>query len=244
MINTKIKLKNIEKSSNWEVVYLTFDVDNLFNFDEWQFVMLSSDKLIKDNKKIKRAYSIASTNKLLQEKKEIKFFVKKVSENWMSNFLTKKIKKWDILNLEGPAWHFIDDWNINKYLFVSIGSWYAAIRPKYIKLINNDSKLNNSNKIVNIIGERYIGDLIPSIKTEFSKQTDAVKNILFLSREKDIKDSMRIWHVQDGLEEAFAFLWWKDFITFICGKPAMVDSIEEFLIQKGISKEFIKFEKY
>jgi len=240
MITSEIKLKNIEKSNNNQVAYLEFEVKDRFDFKEGQFVMLESEKVIQNEKVVKRAYSIASTYTELQEKWTVRFIVKKASDNWMSNFLTQEIKIWDTIKITGPAWHFVTNFSYKKFLFISIWSGLAAVLPKYLQIIQDQ----NYYKIVNIFGEKYNDDLINSLKWELTKKTDKIKNFLFLSRENETEEAIQIWHVQNAIPEALNFLEDNDFSVYLCWKPAMVESIQEILTSKWINREQITFEKY
>jgi len=75
--NMKIKLINKSLSQSNEVSYITFSLSNDFSFKEGQFSMLETE--INGNK-IKRAYSIASTNYEAKSNKTISFYIKKASE--------------------------------------------------------------------------------------------------------------------------------------------------------------------
>jgi len=241
MIKTNIVLRFIEKSSDGEVVFLVFEPEKKFNFHEGQFVMLESIDYKYEWKTIKRAYSIATTQKRLNEKNEIWFIVKKASELWLSYYLTKKIKIWDSLELTGPAGHLIDEKKYKKYLFISIGSWVAALHPQYIKLTQETKDFD---KIVNIFGERYHKAILPHIEKLFSEQNNKIRNFLYLSKEEVLPDNYYHGHVQDNLEEALDFLWDTNFVAILCGKPVMVESVEKILLWKWLKKEQIKFEKY
>lgn len=92
MITTNITLKHKELSASSQVAFLQFAVEEKMSFVEGQFVMLETDR-IQDHKgnDMKRAYSIGTTNKQLQEDGIIGTIVKKTSETGMSAFLVDTI---------------------------------------------------------------------------------------------------------------------------------------------------------
>lgn len=241
----QITLKQKIISNNKQTTYLIFDIDKNFKFKEWQFVMLETEILWN---KIKRAYSVANTQKELTEKWEIHLLVKKVSENWMSNYLTQNINIWDTLVLQGPFGHMTNNETKDNYLFISIWSWLAAILPIYKKLILEDKKYN---KIANIFGERDLDYVPENVWNIYENNLENIKNISFFSRcelpewwRTKWQTKVCTWHVQDWIQEAMEFLWTKDINVFICGKPTMVKEIMDVLGKYWISKDNINFEQY
>ncbi|MBS8122037.1 FAD-binding oxidoreductase [Candidatus Vampirococcus lugosii] len=236
MNKAKISLINKISSKTNEEVFLMFKLIGDFEFKTGQFVMITTNI---DNKNIKRAYSIATTNKLLQDKKQIGFYVKKASENGVSNYFTQIIKEGDELEITGPYGHFIDNEEIKNYLLISVGSGVGPILGIYEEIINEK---NNFNKLVNIFSEKTEKNINGIIQKTFNSNDEKVKNILYLSRDK--VEGYRNGHIQDGLQEAIDFLGTKKIKVFICGKPEMVDDATNILLSKGIEKNNIISEKY
>lgn len=240
MIDTEIILKEKKISPSGEVAYLTFDVWKDFDFQEWQFVMI--EKII-NWETLKRAYSIASTKKELKKNKQISFYIKRASEKGMSDYLTKKIKEWDKFKIQGPFGKMINDQKENDYLFISIWCWLGPLLSIYRQVLES----KNYNKISFVFWEKYKDDIVTDIKESFlSKNSQKIKNLLFLSREekKDIPNDFRKGHIQDWIEEILDFLWTTEVKTFLCGKPKMVDSLKERLIENWLNKELIHSEKF
>lgn len=243
MLETIITLKSIEKSPDGDVAFLTFVLEEKMKYKAGQFVMLESINYLFEWKWIRRAYSIATTPKHLTKTNEIWFLVKKASEKWLSHYLTQLIQVGDQVKLIGPAWHFTDSETgiYSKYLFMSIGSGVAALHPQYLELTQEWKPFD---KLVNMFGERYQHMLLPHIEELFSEQSKKVKNILYLSREKNLPQWYHHGYIQESLEEALVFLEDTNFMAFLCGKPAMVEAAVKILLKRWLSKEQIKFEKY
>jgi ferredoxin-NADP reductase len=93
-----LTVQQIEKSPNGEVVFLTCRLSHGFlDFEEGQFLMLETVDYQVEGKSLKKPYSIASTHNHFLETKEVSFYVKKASENGMSNYLTQIVKVGDVL---------------------------------------------------------------------------------------------------------------------------------------------------
>ncbi len=237
MQKVNIKLKEKKVSKNWLASFLKFELMENFEFKTGQFVMITVPA---DMWEVKRAYSIASTNKEAKEKREICFYIKKASESWASKFLTQDIKEWDILEAKWPVWHFVDNKEINKYLLISTGCGVWPLIWHYKETLEE----NNFEKMVNIFSDKTEDEKVEIIDEVFKENNEKVKNILLLSREEKNIMWYRKWRVQSWLEEALEFLWDKNIKVLICGMPEMVDSITEELIEKWIEKSNILSEKY
>lgn len=243
-MSTIYKIKLIEKilSPNNNNSYLIFELNQKFEFKEWQFVML--EKLLNWNK-IKRAYSIVSTNLQTQKSWKIHFYISKASENWMSKYLTQDIEIWDTLDMEWPYWLNTNDYKFENYLFITTGSGVAPIIALYNNIVLETRKYN---KIFNIFWERDSDYLIPLLEWIFENNDPNIINNFFLSREhiNISKKNFLIqrWYVQDWIDKALNFVgieWTK---VFICWNPNMVNEIRNILTEKWFPKENIKFEKY
>jgi len=227
----KLTLKKKILSPNKTVAYLVFSKPQWFSFKAWQFMILQKDKL-------QRPYSIASSpldNNLC-------FYVKKVSEKGMSNFLVN-ITKWETITACWPFWDMVLDSNSSKhnYLLISIWSWFAPILSIYTYLM----QINNFNKIANIFWEKN-KESIPSNVLEkilsFEKENLNVKNFICFSRQKG--SWFLTWHVQDFFENALKFLHQNNLRVYICWKPQMVDDSIKKLKSLWINENKILYEKY
>lgn len=238
MITTAATLTRKYDSPSGYVSFVYFQVAESFEFLEWQFVMLEAEV---HGKLIKRPYSIATTNRFLQNEKEIGIIVKRTSDKWMSSRLTEHIQIGDPVTLRGPVGHYIDTQTYDNYLFVSVGSWLSPNVGLFQKLVYESHKYN---KIVHIFGERYHQHIVPQVEEIFFwHEQEHVQNLLFLSQEQNVPEQYIRWYVQEGIEGALAYLWLET-SCFLCGKPEMVDSVSQLLQQQGIAKEHITFEKY
>lgn len=224
-------------SPNHQVAFVTFQVQDTFEFLEWQFVMIEAQIW---DKKIKKPYSIASTNHHMQESKQISFVVKKTSEDGMSHYLTQDIQEGNIVSLKWPVWHYVDSKQHKNYLLISTGSWLSPNVWLFQHLVYEKPTYEN---IVNIFGEKTQDDIIPELEELFTQHgQENITNYFHLSRE-ELRKGYLSWHVQDSLQQAIDLLWTST-SCFICWAPKMVEDVRDKLEAFGIASEDITFEKY
>lgn len=234
-------------SPNQQVALVTFQVQETFEFAEWQFVMIEVEL---QGKKIKKPYSIASTNHHMQEAKQISFVVKKASEDGMSHYLTQTIQEGDHVILKWPVWHYTDSSTHKNYLLISTGSWLSPNVWLFQHLVYESWVHQN---IVNIFWEKTHADIVPELEELFTNHgQEHITNFFHLSRQSKPFPPVKggegglfyaPWHVQDSLEQAVEILWTQT-SCFVCGAPAMVEEVRQQLEALGIQSEDITFEKY
>ena len=228
-----IKLIDKKLSENKEVVYLTFRLEENFDFKAWQFVML-------DNWNLKRAYSISSSPLLLKKEQKICFYVKKASKTGMSAYLVEKIQVWDELNMIWIFWNmFINKKSEEKtYLLISAWSWLWPILWIYKNLVESWKYKN----IYNLYQERYFEIIVKDVfEKMLSFENENVKNFFFLSKWQHSK--CQTWYIQSKLDDVLNQVKNKEKVeAYICWKPAFVDDIEKILKNSWV--ESVYFEKY
>lgn len=238
MISNFATLRHTYDSPSGKVSYLLFQPEEIFFFSEGQFVMIET--LIEDQI-VKKPYSIATTNRMLQEEKLIGVIVKKASTNGMSDWLTSKIALGDTVTLKGPAGHYTDPKTQPNYLLISTGSGLSPNFGLFQHLVY-EQKLWWT--LVHLFWERYEEDLIPQIITNLHESwLPNIHTFTYLSGEDNSYVLYRMWHVQDGLQEAVNLVG-NSATCFVCGKPAMVTDVIEKLQGMGIPREQIVVEKY
>ena len=238
MITTTAILKHKYDSSSGNVSYVLFQPEHIFSFTEGQFCMIEA---VINWVVIKKPYSIASTNQMLQDEKLIWFVIKKASENGMSDYLTNQIMLGDCVTLKWPVGHYIDPKHHNNYLFISIGSWLSPNFWIFQHLVYESEKYN---KIVSILWERTTQELVPYIQDRFlTHGSDQITNFFCLSQEQNDHPAYTQGYVQTKLWEAIDILG-KEITCFICGTPTVVTDVVFQLTQLGIARENIIVEKY
>ena len=237
MITTQWLITDAQYSQSWDVVILHVQVNELFSFLEWQFMMLQT---LIDDKIVKRAYSIYSTNQQLQDHHTISFCIKRKDWGSFSTWATKIAKIWMKITMMWPVGKFIDN-NLHKnYLFISVGSGLSPCFSLYTHLL----KQWNYNKIANLFGERYLSHIPSEVLEYYSLQNEKIYNQICLSKEENILQWMKQWYVQDWLQSALDFLETKDCTIFICWLPTMCDDVTQILLDKWFEKSNLIIEKY
>lgn len=207
------------------VKHLTFSVPEEFDFYPGQFISII---LSKDGKEIRRPYSIASQ----PSKKSVDVCIK-IIQNGLLTPLIDGLKKGDKIEVLGPMGEFIIKDFSKNLVFISTGTGIGPFRSMIHSLLENKFK----NKITLLTGYRTEEDVL--YEPEFKELEKKFKNFFYhriLSRsEKEEKG-----YVQKLVEKNID----NDYHYYICGLKEMVNSVKELLVEKGISKENIFFEKY
>lgn len=119
------------------VCFVRCKPDDSFVFQEGQFVMISAENILDETngKKIKKAYSIATTQSELDRKGTIGFIIKQTHSGGVSEYLTQKIKIGDAITIEGPYGQMLNPRLHKKYLLIATGSGLAPILSLYEAII-------------------------------------------------------------------------------------------------------------
>lgn len=237
MIKTTATITQIHHSPSTDVAFVMVQPNETFSFSEGQFMMIQVDCFWKT---LKRPYSIATTNKQLQESKQLWFYIKKASEYWISARITKEASVWDSIDLQGPVGHYVDSKENNQYLFISTWSGLSPNLWIFQHLVyeNNEYK-----KIVHLFWEKTTQEIVHSVQTLLTAHwnKDTIKVITTLSRQ-DHEDCYS-WRVQTHIDEVLQEFDSLHISVFLCWAPAMVKEVQQLLIDKGIDKENITSEK-
>ena len=100
----------------------------------------------------------------------------------MSEYLTSIVRVGDTIKCTAALGHFIDTKIAPNYLFISIGSGITPVFALYTECIQQ----GNDNKIVNIFGERFAKNILPTVQQSYQSSHANIKHLLYLSQEKDI----------------------------------------------------------
>jgi len=236
MIKTTAVITELHHSPSWEVVFVLVRPQETFSFLEGQFMMIQTDCFWQI---VKKPYSIATTSKQLQEYKQLGFYVKKASEQWLSAWLTTQAKVWDTISLQWPVGHYCDNKDNGQYLFISTGSWLSPNLGLFQHLVY---EWQSFSKIVNIFWERTSNHHVPSVMTLLDAHwSKNVTTINTLSQEQE--STHNHWRVQQHIDKALKQFNDLQISVFLCWAPAMVKEVQQILMDKWIDKENITTEK-
>jgi ferredoxin-NADP reductase len=208
----------------------------IINFKPGQFVMLTAEiKVEKDNKLVKRAYSISSS----PQETYMDLTIRKVPKGLMSNYVME-LKKGDIMNIEGPYGRFIFEKKMKEIVLIAGGFGVMPFRcmVNYIR----DKKLNT--KITLIVSERHPNDTV--FREEFEKLKTKSKNFNYFITYTRVEKNPEYGFV-GRLDKKKLSKMIKDFKTpyyFSCGSLGFIKSVKDILLKQGANKEKIEVEGY
>ena len=195
------------------------------------------------NEEIRRSYSICSS----PLEGELRVAVKKVVDGRFSQIANTVLKQGDVLDVFPPTGNFhtsLDEKNQKRYVAFAAGSGITPV----LSLIKTTLAVETGSHFTLIYGNRDRSSII------FKEQLEALKNrymnrftiVHVLSREKT---DAAINHGRINAEkcEALAagiiqFNSTDEF--FLCGPEAMIFSVKEWLLFKGVSAKNIHFELF
>lgn len=200
-----------------------------FNFTAGQFISIILK--INDNE-IRRPYSIASK----PTPNSLDLCIK-ILPNGYATPTISKFKVGDEIEILGPMGGFvINEESLKKNLvLISTGTGITPFRSMTHDLLENNFK----NKLTLITGYRYEEHCL--YEPEFHKLEKSHPNFSYqriLSRPR--KETKEKGHVQLIVERNID----KKAHYYICGLKEMINSVKELLIERGIPKDQIFFEKY
>ena len=218
-----VKVKEIRKLTS-DSIEILFDVNSdlisKFSFEAGQYITIKHNI---NGEQIRRSYSLCSNS----NENELAVGVKKVENGKMSTFLTDELKANDVLELMPPSGNFVLN-NEKNIVAICAGS---GITPLLSMMKSSDSNftLIYGNKTEN--------------STMFYEEIEVLNpNCYFVfSREK--KEGSLEGRIDKYLLSSIENILDAD-AYFICGPGEMIDMVEEFLLEKGIDKSKIKFERF
>ena len=218
-----VKVKEIRKltSDSIEILFdVTSDLISKFSFEAGQYITIKHNI---NGEQIRRSYSLCSNS----NKNEVAVGVKKVENGKMSTFLTDELKVNDVLELMPPSGNFVLN-NEKNIVAICAGS---GITPLLSMMKSSDSNftLIYGNKTENsTMFYEEIEVLNPNCYFVYSREKK--EGSLEGRIDKDLLSSI------ENILDADAY--------FICGPGEMIDVVESYLLDKGVDKSKINFERF
>lgn len=186
----------------------------------------------------RRSYSIASW----PQKEGLEFLVDVTPMGIGSKYILG-IKRGDEVELLGPLGKFMVEEEhlregVKGFLFVGTGCGIVPLRS----MIHDLLEAGNEKRPVRLYwGMRYERDLFWKEELEeLEEKYGNFKKEVVLSREENWPG--RKGHVQDFLREDKDN--WQGWQAYVCGNKQVIKSVEELLVEMGIEKEAVHFEKF
>lgn len=219
--------KIIQRSEDVKTFYIK--PDKKIEYEAGQFVML---KALVGNKKIGRAYSVASINS--DENIEITFKICGEFTNYLNT-----LKVGDKIICQGPFGHFTLNKNTNKKItLIATGTGITPLRS-ILRELYTKNKIKDFEKITLIYGSRFLNTL--NYNEEFvtmNVKFDNFEYIPVLSREDNWTGKRG--HVQNIVKENID----KETTYYICGLPVMAEEVYKILTENGVEKKNIIVERF
>lgn len=215
-----------KKVLNHDVFELCLETQEPFNFEAGQFITIKiSDS---DPKPCFRAYSISSA----PSENTFELCIKEIPNGRGSSWLNT-LKPGSEIEFIGPngKFNFIPN-SSKKVLFIATGTGVAPLKS----MIEDQLEKGNTQPMHLVFGVRHEKDIF--YKEELEKLTN--KNFsydLTLSQPEGEWDGL-VGRVTDHIPDI------KNTEVYICGLKAMIDTVHELLLKKGIKEEDVHFEKY
>lgn len=209
------------------VKHIILNRPNNFEFIPGQFITLIVNK---NNEEVRRNYSI--TSKIDDENLELCI---KILDNGLITPIINTWKKGDKVNAIGPLGHFIlNEKSMKKdIIFISTGTGIGPFRSMIDFLLKN----NFHNKLILITGYKNEKEIL--YDNEFKELKAKYENFSYYVALSRSEPQEKIY-VQD-IVSGFINL---EVDYYICGLKDMIDSVRDLLLEKGVSKENIFFERY
>jgi ferredoxin-NADP reductase len=216
-----------------DVKKIIFSRPENFNFQAGQFL------LIKYSPKLMRAYSIASE----PGKKNIELIIR-IIPGGQGSTIIDAAKVGDKFTIAGGMGHLLLSEKDNAELFFCVtGTGIAPIKS----MINNEAKKKNPRKMTLFYGGRNREDLAYleelntwatnlDVKLGLSGQENA-KTLTIPNLKAEIDHCRITKFLEEGTFSDLAEF-------YICGNKGMVEGTNQLLLEKGIKKENIYFERF
>lgn len=222
------KIVEIKELSS-TVKHFVIDLGSKIDFKAGQFVNLS----FTDNEKVyRKPYSIASPP-MMNDK--IELCIKNVDNGNLTPVLFEKQVGFEV-GIMGPLGLFnLDKSRKEKLVFIGTGTGISPLRSMIYDLIAKGTQ----KEMILIFGVKFKEEIL--YKDEFESLEKASPNFKFVpivSRSEDWVG--RRGHAQDNLDVVDVL----NSEVYMCGLPNMVDGTKEKLIELGMDKDDIHFEKF
>jgi ferredoxin-NADP reductase len=222
----KTKILDIKEIAP-EVKHFVIEIPEKFRFIPGQYI---SWILPHPDGELRRSYSIASH----VDNKQLELCIK-IVKHGKGTPLIDACKAGDVIEIMGPLGHFvINEKSFNKdIVFVSTGTGVTPFRPMIDYLL----KTGFQKKISLIAGYKTEKDVL--YDDEFLALMKQYKNFSYsivLSRSETHEKK----YVQDVIKKIFS----PDADYYICGLKEMVLGVRDLLLDKGVAREQIYFERY
>ncbi len=209
----------------------------VMEFKAGQFVQLRIPEYGDSDEPVYRAYSIASP---ASKGEEIHLIITRVPQGIATTYVHEHLNEGDETLLNGPHGEFYLRDSERDVLLVATGSGLAPI----MSILHHLADENIRRKVFLVFGARRMGDLFYLEElNRLKERIPDLKVVHTLSRPEEHEQ----WEGPRGRVTDVIPDLVKDpsnVEAYICGNPAMVESVEQQLTQMGVPKEQIFYDKF
>lgn len=224
----------IQETYNIRRFYLRFNEVELYNFEAGQHLLIEFPI---PSKKNYRQYSIANAP---NNTNIVELLIILDPDGLATNYLFKEIKIGSFLKTSEPRGNFLLNTDfLPELCFISTGTGLAPLRSMYLDILNRNL---NFEKMHIIFGTRYMRDLI--YLDEFDELVINPKIAFYpiLSKETSPDWMGRTGYVHSIYKNLFEKP--QNIEYYICGWREMVSQTRNNLLEMGIDRKLIHFERY
>ena len=230
---TVVKMEKVTST----IKHLRFDLgEEEINFKPGQYVQLKAPAYEGNDEEVYRAYSVASS---MNDKNSIELLIG-YTGGIATTYVHQYLKEGDSVHINGPYGDFCyHEEDSGPVILAGAGTGLAPILS--ILQYMADNKINR--KTLLFFGAKTMDDLflIDKIK-DFEKNLPDFKFIPTLSREESLQWTGDKGRVPDSINKYIEK--GENFSAYLCGSPAMIDSIVKALQEKDIPMEKIYYDKF
>ncbi len=207
-------------------------------FKPGQFIQLKAPIYDGNDEEVYRAYSIASSP---GDKEHIELFIGYVPGGKCTTYVHKHLKEGDTVQINGPYGDFyFDDASDREVILVAAGTGIAPI----LSILKHMKEYNINRKARFYFGARTPDDLF--LLDYFKELEESLYDFKFIPTLSRVTEEHN-WtgergRVNNALDKYLTDSDNKE--AYLCGNPAMIDSMVSALMEKGVPEELIYFDKF
>lgn len=214
---------------------LTFNLgEEEINFKPGQYVQLKAPAYEGNDEEVYRAYSIASS---VKDKHTIELLIG-YTGGIATTYVHYHLKEGDTAHINGPYGEFYYHEDEGPVILAGAGTGMAPLMSILQYMADNDIR----RETIFFFGARTREDLFLLDKIKTFEEKLNFKFIPTLSREESPEWKGERGRVPQAIEKYIED--GKNYSAYLCGSPAMIDSIVEALLKKNVPVDKIYYDKF
>lgn len=207
------------------------------NFKAGQYIQLLAPEYDGNDEEVFRAYSIASA---AEDHNHVELFIGYVPGGIATTYIHQHLKVGDKVTITGPYGDFYYQDNDREMILAGAGTGIAPL----LSLVRHLEAINSDRKATLYFGARTPSDLM--MVDYFEEMEKKLPNFKFIPTLSRVTEEHK-WTGEEGRVNITLDKYLEDGENkeaYLCGNPAMIDSIKEVLDKKGIPEELVYFDEF